>query len=665
MLPVSVTLEHSPTAKAMARIRFTDGERHVFRKRPYIPLSDWAAANLLVKDGPYAGGRYRKDVNPYLVEIMDTWSHPDVEEVDVCGSAQTGKTLVMHGAIAYGVVMRPGPRMLAMQDDESLAKVVSNKLLPMFRASRPVRELLGKVRGGQISFRDSTALFLSSAQSQNARASISIQDLMLDEEALYKQIAGQGVPALEFLERTRSYSRTRKVLRVSKPIGGDECSIVQALEECDEVRHFEPRCPACMQFYPLSEEGLVLVEKNSDPREVERRKLARYKCPCGFQWTDHLRDRAVSMGRWTAEAPVPHPRKVGFVLPAILSKNVSLSEIMAAKMRAEVSDSPALRQHYANGMWALPYRAVEIEVEESIVLDRVDKNLPERTVPGDAVALTAGVDVQDRGFWYTVWAWRANLASSLIDYGRLPDWDAVHALLMETRYPYENDSPKHGQDLGIWRAGIDTGGTRKDSDVVSRTEDVYRWVRIHGAGRVFACKGASHESPTPVRAVMIDRFPTSRIRIPGGLWLHLLDTHYFKSLIFARLAEDARQPISLHRKTEMSFASQITAEVLIRDRNGKMVWQRKRKNNHYLDCTMLATACTDGSWLPSLQMLVEREALAQARNAPARLITESQPPQGTRIHMPQRPELQRTLPVRDLPQRTVNRPGFMRRGSDF
>ena len=38
----------------MAQIRFTDGERHVFRKRPYEPLSEWAAANLLVKDGPYA-----------------------------------------------------------------------------------------------------------------------------------------------------------------------------------------------------------------------------------------------------------------------------------------------------------------------------------------------------------------------------------------------------------------------------------------------------------------------------------------------------------------------------------------------------------------------------------------------------------------------------------
>ena len=98
----------------MPSIRFTPGERHVFRRRAHIPLSVWAARNLIVKDGPYAGGGYRRDVNPYLAGIMDTWSMPGVKEVVVCGSAQTGKTLVMHAALAYCIDMRPGPRMLAM-----------------------------------------------------------------------------------------------------------------------------------------------------------------------------------------------------------------------------------------------------------------------------------------------------------------------------------------------------------------------------------------------------------------------------------------------------------------------------------------------------------------------------------------------------------------------
>ena len=660
----------------MKQIRFTDGERHVFRKRPYEPLSEWAAANLLVKDGPYAGGRYRKDVNPYLVEIMDTWSHPDVEEVGVCGSAQTGKTLVMHAALAYSVVKRPGPRMLAMQDDESLGKVVSNKLLPMFRASRPVRDLLAKERSGQITFRDSTTIYLASAQSPNARASISIQDLMLDEEALYRQITGQGVPALEFLERTRSYSNTRKVLRESKPIGGDECSIVLALEEYDEVRHYEARCPACMQYNELVEDNLAVTEKGVSPQEVERRKLGRYRCKCGYLWTDHMRDRAVNMGRWVAADPVPHPRKVGFVLPAILSKNVSLSEIMAAKMRAEASDSPALKQHYINGMWAKPYRAVVQETEATAILKRIDKNLQARTVPGDVVALTAGVDSQARGFWYTIWGWKPNLASVLVDYGRLPDWDAVHALLFETRYDYEADGPMSGRNLGIWRAGIDSGGTRSDDKAISRTEDVYRWVRKYGGKRIFACKGASHESVTPVRAVNIDRFPSSRMRILGGLWLYLLDTHYFKSLLFARLAEDARQPITLHKDTDQMFADQLSAESLQRDRNGKLVWVAKRRANHLLDCSMMAHACVDGSWLPSLNQLLEREAAQKAMPVPKLHSHLPEPKYGAapQRHLPQvapgpamgqRELPQRVMAAREAPQRAVNRPGFMRRSSDF
>lgn len=643
----------------MPSFRFTSGERHVFRRRAHISLSVWASQNIVVKDGPYAGGRYRRDVNPYLAGIMDTWSTPGVKEVVVCGSAQTGKTLVMHAALAYCVDMRPGPRMLAMQDDDAISKVVANKLTPMFRASPPVRTQLRKVRATRISFRDGTNLFLASAQSQGQRASISIQDLFLDEEALYKQISGQGVPVEEFRERTRSYDHKSKILRVSKPIGGDSCSIVQALDECDEVRHFHVRCPACGTYQPMTETGLALVEKTSNPQEVMRRKLGRYRCStCKFLWSDYLRDQAVAHGRWEAEAPVPSPRRIGFYLPAILSKSVSLSEIMAAKMRVEASDSPEDKQQYTNGMWALPYRAVEMETREDLILERRDRELEPLTVPGDAIALTAGIDVQKRGFWYAVFAWRPDLSSVLIDYGRLTDWDSVHALL-ETRYEYESNSPNAGKSLTIWRAGIDSGGTRTDEDVVSRTEEVYTFVRRHGAGRLFACKGASHESHTPVRATSIDRLPSSRMRIPGGLWLYLLDTHYFKSLIFARLEPDARQPMTLHRKTDESFASQLSAESLVRDRNGKLTWIRNRKANHYLDCCMMAHACVDGSWLPSFQMIVEwdKEATAAKRQPAPRAEPQPQRP------MPMRELPARPMPTRELPSR--NRPGFIRGRSDY
>lgn len=640
--------------------QFTAGERHVFARQPYVPLSEWAARNLIVRDGPHAGGRYRRDVNPYLVGIMDAWSAPGVEEVVVCGSAQTGKTLVMHAALCYCVARRPGPRMLAMQDDDAMGKVAQLKLLPMFRSSPGVRGMLGKVRAQRIGFRDGTSLFLASAQSPGQRASISIQDLFLDEEALYKQIAGQGVPVAEFKERTRSYARKRKILRVSKPIGGEECSIAQALSEMDELRHYLVRCPACQAYQPMIEDRLVLLEKGASPREIKERRLGRYRCAeCGYLWTDYLRDQAVQHGHWEAEEPVSRPRSIGFLLPAILSANVSISEVVAEKVAAERSDSPATKQQYINGMWALPFRMVEMESKEEEILSLVDPELPPRTVPGDAVALTAGIDVQARGFWYVVKAWRPDMSSVLIDYGRLTDWPAVQAL-MDTRYPFETRSPRAGQSLHIWRAGIDSGGTRLDDAVVSRTEEVYTFVRRHGQGRLFACKGLSRESHTPVRATMIDRLPSSRMRIPGGLWLYLLDTHYFKGLVFGRLRMDAHQPMTLHSKTDETFARQITAEVLERDRNGHLVWKRLRKSNHYLDCVMMADACVDGSWLPSFQLIVEQSE-QQSRLPRQEIVEPVAAPAPARPNVQQRPLPARPLPARQLP----GRPAFMQRGSNY
>lgn len=600
----------------MTSFRFTDGERHIFRRRVSMPLSEWAARNVIVKDGPYAGGRYRRDVNPYLVGIMDAWGQPGVKEVAICGSAQTGKSLVLHAALCYSIATRPGPRMLAMQDDDTIAKILEGKLKPMFRATAPVRRLLSAVRAKKVRFHDGTALYLASAQSQGQRASISIQDLFIDEEALYRQVAGQGVPVLEFLERTRSYEHKRKVLRVSKPIGGEECTIARAIEsECDEVRRFEVTCPACGCRQIMDEEGLVLSEKAASPQDVERRKLGRYRCvQCRFLWTDYLRDRAVSAGRWIADEPVPAPRKIGFWLPAILSSAVSLSEIAAARMRAEQSDDQALRQQYANGFWARAYRAVEIETTEAQILERRDKTLQPRVLPSDVVALTAGIDVQKRGFWFAVLGWREDFSSVLVDYGRLPDWDAADALIHQTSYDFEPDGPNAGKSLPIWRAAMDSGGTRSSEDIVSRTEEVYNYVRWHGAGRVFACKGLSRESHTPVRPTNIDRLPSSRKRIPGGLWLYLLDTHHFKSLLFARLRPDARQPMTLHAQTGEDYARHLTAESLVREQNGKAKWVRKRKDNHLLDCTMMAHACVDGSWLPSLSQMIELEHERQAES---------------------------------------------------
>ncbi len=591
----------------MPRFRFTPGERAIFRRLPPMKVSEWAATHLIVPDGPFAGSRWRREVAPYASGIMDAWGLPGVEEVIVCGAPQAGKTTVMYACMAYSVDRRPGPRMLAMPDDPAISKMLEQKLKPIFRKTPPLRSRLRKFKASGavgVHFRDGTALHLASAQSPSQRASIPVQDLFLDEEDMYKQFAGAGQPVADFQERTRFYQHKRKTMRVCKPVGGEESSIYTAMLGADELRRYEARCPACGAFQRMVEGGIVCTVKDAEPGRIRRERLARYRCAhCEYLWTDHMRDMAVRAGRWVAESPVPRPTRISFHLPAILSRSVGLSEILAAKIQAEATDDAKVKQAYKNGYWAEPYKAVVKQTPASQVLTLRDMALPARTVPRGYRALTCGIDMQKHHFWFTVYAWTPGMECALVDYGRLHTFDDVHALMFETAYEVEGGAGS----MPIWRGLLDTGGTKTDDDILTRTEEAYLFLRSLPQGRLYGSKGASHAMPVPMRWGSLDHLPRSRAAIPGGLQRVTVDTAYFKSLILARLQPDAAQPLRLHAETDQSYADQMTAERQVRDKADHLVWERIRKDNHYLDCSVGAFVCAHSSWAPSLQAVCAYE----------------------------------------------------------
>lgn len=174
-------------------------------------------------------------------------------------------------------------------------------------------------------------------------------------------------------------------------------------------------------------------------------RRGRYRCPhCRYHWTDYVRDVAVSRGEWLAEQPDPGARRIGFWLPAILSSAVSLSEVAAARLTAEASDAPALIQGYDNGIWARSYKPVLTATDAAEVLTLRDPDLPPRVLPAGSVALTAGIDMQTRGFSYLLCAWTARLDCAIVDYGRLYDWADVEAFLGRV-YPVEDDPDGEAQ----------------------------------------------------------------------------------------------------------------------------------------------------------------------------------------------------------------------------
>ena len=86
----------------------------------------------------------------------------------------------------------------------------------------------------------------------------------------------------------------------------------------------------------------------------------------------------------------------------------------------------------------------------------------------------------------------------------------------------------------------------------------------------------------------------------------------------------------------------MTAETLERGRDGKMVWVRHHKNNHYIDCCMMASACVDDAWLPSFSLILEAEMQARAAAKGSHRQVDS----ADGIKPPHSPRMERNLPQR-------------------
>ena len=610
------------------RIRFTEGEKRVFRRVDPPAVSAFAARHVIVPDGPYAGARFRRDVNPYLAGIMDAFGLRHVREVYVCGAPQTGKTLILYCCLCWCIVYRIAQRMLAMPDDETLTRVRDAKLLKMFRATRPVREVLGKLKGGIIGFQDSSQLFLSSAASSSQRASVSIQDLFLDEESLFRQYAGHGDPVTDFLERCRQYARTYKVMRISKPVGDESTSIWQAFENADEKRRFHVVCPACGVRQVMEPKNIISEHNVKDPKRVRLEQLGRYRCPhCRYHWTDHARDQAVARGEWVADEAVYKPRRIGFHLPAYLSAAVSLSEVRAQMLELEQTDDPQMHQAHANGVQALPFKPVVVQTKEAEVLALRDPDLPRGVLPPGFRAVTLGVDMQRVGFWWLACAWNARLECAIIDCGRFLDWQELHDMAMLSQWPLMEAPEQFAQ---VWRCGLDTGGTAT-AEGVSRTEEAYDFLARNGQGVIFGTKGSSHRQAQVVHRSIVEKFPQSRRAMASGLELFVLDTDRLKLWASSRLRTDSRSPIRIFSEADEDLAHQLTAEHQVLER-GRRVWKLRHKQNHWFDCLCINHALVHASWTPGLARVLESvEGAEQAEAAPVQEQRREQPPARGRL----------------------------------
>lgn len=283
--------------------------------------------------------------------------------------------------------------------------------------------------------------------------------------------------------------------------------------------------------------------------------------------------------------------------------------------------------------------AASLALTADEVAGRVNR-IPRGVMPADALHLVGFIDVQKEVLYWMVCAWAADFTGYIVDYGTYPDQERAYFTSRDAKRTLARATPGAGME-GAIQAGLDrltedlfrrewrregAGSAQLERCLIDsgwgQTSDlVHRFVRYstNHAG-LMASKG-QYIGASSIPFAERKRRPGERI---GSHWLippvagrqvgrHvLIDTNYWKSFIFARLAIQPGDKGSLtlfggrpidHRLV----ADHLTAEFPVRtEGRGRAVdeWRLKpgRPDNHWLDCLVgcAVAASVLGAVLPGV-----------------------------------------------------------------
>lgn len=575
--------------------------------KPEIVLAVWEWANerrVLSEVSSREAGKYRTERTPYLKEIMDCLSvHNPVTEIVIIKGTQVGGTEIANNFVGYIIDVAPGPCLYMLPTVELAQEHSKNRITPMIEK---IPELTKKVAPSRSRSGGNTvlskqflggALYLAGSNSGASYRSKSIRYLILDDiDGFVPDVEGEGNPINLAEKRTDTYSRRKKILKISTPTMHGS-SLIDAEYETSDQRGFHVPCPFC-GFMQILEWGgkdcSYGVKFTVASDEIDD---CWYQCKeCGRKIEEHHKTQMLSGGIWVPKFPDRAKRGYhisGFMSPAGF---VSWKQISAEFWKAK-HDRLSIKV-WVNTRKGEVYDEPGIQPEWTDIKARAEVYSP-LTVPAGGLLLSSGTDVQDDRLAVTVRAWGVGEENWLIWYGEIfgdtsqdPVWNQLDQILFRT---FERAD---GVGLRITSAGVDSGG--------HRTQEVYNYCRTRSP-IVFALKGASIAAkpvigrPTPQDVTWRGK------KIENGVQLWPVGTDTAKATIYARLKISEPGPGMYHNYIGLDdeYYLQLTAERLVtrfRDGYPHQEWQNVRPGgrNEAIDAEVYAYAAAMRAGLPWL-----------------------------------------------------------------
>ncbi len=414
-----------------------------------IPPWKWCEEN--VKNIPYSPilGHFKSANSPWVREVMEAMSDPDIRLVSIVAPVQSSKTIGAELCLCYIVANFPGPCLWLSQTDADAKDQAEARLHKLFSECDAVKKLFPadrhKKKTQTVFFSNGMTLWVLGAHAKSNLQSRSIRWLIGDETWQWPSGHMQQAEA-----RVTAFGWLGKCIFLSQ--GGTENDDTHRKFEMTDMREWEFECPKCGKYQPYKWSN---IEWDKNYRDGEGRmdfakirSSVRLVCEfCKHEIADSDANRKLlnSSAKFVPQNPNAPTTKAGFHWNSLAS--LSWGELAEMYLRAKESgrrgDMEDLKNFYQKRL-ALPWG----DLEEDFTLDispsgyRMGDDWESEAAVGTKGAILPPphenknrvrlrfltVDVQMDHFYAVVRSWACDASSRLVYCAKLQTWEDVEIL---------------------------------------------------------------------------------------------------------------------------------------------------------------------------------------------------------------------------------------------
>ena len=470
-----------------------------------MPVAVWADRERILPETANEPGKYRSSRTPHVVEIMNAFSDPEVEEISLMGSAQIAKTTIQENIIGYTIDIDPKPILFMAPTLDVAKKFSKNKLEPMLEDTPSLKKKVSRRKSRDS---DNTALYkkfeggfivMVGANSPHGLRQMSIPIIISDDiDSIEIGSTKEGDPVDRAEKRAQTFEGQSKKFRASTPTI-DGMSRINNFYKQGTMEKPYVRCLHCNHQQIMQWESVIWdYDKDAFDKKIkgtDHPASAKIACVnCGVLMDESERLQMLNNIEWIAEHP-ERRRHRSFWINELASTLSSLKRVVEQYLTVE--DEPEKEQTFKNLVLGLPYRVDTIEeISEFELMNRLEAYLDPLKpyqVPNQVLFLILSCDVQKHSLKINVWGigmnfemWITNRYEFVGD-PKLPQnlpespWTELKKLLLNKFYR------KDGVQLSILAAAIDSSYLSDEVYNFCRGYEFTRkWWPIKGARNPFA-----------------------------------------------------------------------------------------------------------------------------------------------------------------------------------